>query len=175
MKSKKIHAKKLVKSNNFFTWNCIFGSFNFFPSSKIDYWPFLKLQKTEFGQNKISWNWFHEFFWHGLFKIFWPIVARNTKQGRRIIFLSHQIDPPPFIFLLPFLFQLLPIHHYHPSRSPDLQKSSKKNFHFMLHESDLPHDHSLETVGESHLKFNDFFGQNDRARAWRQKWDFFPS
>ena len=37
-----------------------------------------------------------------------------------------------------------------------------------------PHDHSLETVGESHLKFNDFFGQNDRSRAWHLKWDFFP-
>ena len=24
---------------------CIFGSFNLFPSSKIDFWPFLKLQK----------------------------------------------------------------------------------------------------------------------------------
>ena len=26
--------------------------FNFFPSSKIDFWPFLKLQKMEFGQKK---------------------------------------------------------------------------------------------------------------------------
>ena len=31
-------------------WNYIFGSFKLFPSSKIDFWPFLKLQKMEFGQ-----------------------------------------------------------------------------------------------------------------------------
>ena len=51
--------------------NCIFDSFkNFFSSSKIDFWPFLKLQKMEFGQKNFSWNWFirfHEFFWPGLF------------------------------------------------------------------------------------------------------------
>ena len=29
-----------------------FGSFNLFPSSKIDFWSFLKLQKMEFGQKK---------------------------------------------------------------------------------------------------------------------------
>ena len=34
----------------FFSWNCISGSFKLFPSSKIDFWPFLKLQKMEFGQ-----------------------------------------------------------------------------------------------------------------------------
>ena len=28
-------------------------SFELFPSSKIDFWPFLKLQKMEFGQKKI--------------------------------------------------------------------------------------------------------------------------
>ena len=42
-------------NQNFFSWNCIFDSFKLFPSSKIYFWPFLKLQK---------WNWFiwfHEF------------------------------------------------------------------------------------------------------------------
>ena len=38
--------------NHFFLWNCIFGSFKLFPSSKIDFWPFLKLQKMEFGKKK---------------------------------------------------------------------------------------------------------------------------
>ena len=33
-----------------FLWNCIFDSFKLFPSSKIDFWPFLKLKKKEFGQ-----------------------------------------------------------------------------------------------------------------------------
>ena len=49
-KFKKVQAKKLVKSNNskfFFSWNCIF------PNSKVDFWPFLKLQKMEFGLKKI--------------------------------------------------------------------------------------------------------------------------
>ena len=32
-----------------FSWNCISGSFKLFPSSKIEFWPFLKLQKMEFG------------------------------------------------------------------------------------------------------------------------------
>ena len=50
---KKSRPKKLVKSNrkiNFFSWNCISSSFKLFPSSKNDFWPFLKLQKMEFGQ-----------------------------------------------------------------------------------------------------------------------------
>ena len=34
----------------FFSWNCISGSFKLFPSSKMDFWPFLKLQKMECGQ-----------------------------------------------------------------------------------------------------------------------------
>ena len=48
-----LFRKKLVKSNKSFFFlreNCISGSFNLFPSSKIDFWPFLKLQKMEFGQ-----------------------------------------------------------------------------------------------------------------------------
>ena len=31
-----------------------FCSFKLFPSSKIDFWPFLKLQKTDFGHSKID-------------------------------------------------------------------------------------------------------------------------
>ena len=76
---KKVQAKKLVQSN-FFSWNCIFGSFKLFPSSKIDFWPFLKLQKNEIWPKIFSWNWFlwfHEFFLPGLFKIFWP-APRQT-------------------------------------------------------------------------------------------------
>ena len=52
-------------NRNFFSWNCIFDNFKHFPSSNIDFWPFLKLQKMEFGQKNCSWNWiirFHEFF-----------------------------------------------------------------------------------------------------------------
>ena len=73
---KKVQAKKLVKF--FFSWNCIFGSFKLFPSSKIDFWPFLKLQNMEFGLNKISWNWFirfHEFFGLDFFKYSGPLCT----------------------------------------------------------------------------------------------------
>ena len=34
-----------TKKSIFFSWNCIFGSFKLFSCSKIDFWPFLKLQK----------------------------------------------------------------------------------------------------------------------------------
>ena len=79
-------------SNNFFSWNCTFGSFNLFPSSKIDFWPFLQLQTMEFGQKFISWNWFILF--HGFFcpsvkylhayyeikiHILWPKIVSKTK------------------------------------------------------------------------------------------------
>ena len=43
-KFEKVQAKKLVKSN------CNSGSFKLFPTSKIDFWLFLKLQKMDFGQ-----------------------------------------------------------------------------------------------------------------------------
>ena len=53
--------KKLVKSNKSktFSWNAFLALLKkLFSSSKIDFWPFLKLQKMEFGQNIFSWNWF---------------------------------------------------------------------------------------------------------------------
>ena len=50
---KKTREIKYINQKKFFSWNCIFGSFKLFPSSKIDFWPFLKLQKMEFGQKKI--------------------------------------------------------------------------------------------------------------------------
>ena len=62
--------KNSNKSKKFFSWNCIFGRFKLFPSSNIDFWPILKLQKMAFGPKCFSWNWFiwfHEFFWPGLF------------------------------------------------------------------------------------------------------------
>ena len=49
-KFKKVEVKKLVKSNK--SKKNLGAVLNFFPSSKIDFWPFLKLQKMEFGQKK---------------------------------------------------------------------------------------------------------------------------
>ena len=48
----------------------ISGSFKLFPSSKIDFWPFLKLQKKEVSQKnfrEIELFDFTSFFWPGLF------------------------------------------------------------------------------------------------------------
>ena len=50
-----------------------FGSFKLFPGSKIDFWPFLKLQKMEFGQKNFV-KLIYEFFGVDFFLIFWPIV-----------------------------------------------------------------------------------------------------
>ena len=51
-KFKKVQAKKLVKSNkSIFSREIAFlAVLNFSPSSKIDFCPFLKWQKMEFGQ-----------------------------------------------------------------------------------------------------------------------------
>ena len=51
-KLKKSRQKKLVKSNKsiFFREIAFLAIFKLFLSSKIDFWPFLKLQKMEFGQ-----------------------------------------------------------------------------------------------------------------------------
>ena len=46
---RKSRQKKLVKSI-YFSCNCISDGYKLFPSSKIDFWSFLKLQKMEFGQ-----------------------------------------------------------------------------------------------------------------------------
>ena len=59
-----------------------FSCFKLFPSSKIVFWPFLKLQKMEFGQKNFSWNWFiwfQEFFWPERFWTFWPTMIHINK------------------------------------------------------------------------------------------------
>ena len=59
-----------------FSWNCIFGSFQLFPSSKMDFWPFLKLQKKKWNlaKNKFREIDFTSFFGRNFFLIFWPTV-----------------------------------------------------------------------------------------------------
>ena len=64
----------------------------FSPVQKLIFWPFLKWQKMEFGQKKISWNWFiwfHEFFFAldfynflahcGMLEVDW-YTSCNTKR-----------------------------------------------------------------------------------------------
>ena len=62
--------------NNFFSWNCIYGSFKLFSGSKIDCWLLLKLQKIEFGLKKIRENLISRVFLAWTFKIFWLSVLR---------------------------------------------------------------------------------------------------
>ena len=103
-------------------WNCIFGSFKLFPSSKIDFWPFLKSQKMEFGQKKIFVKLIYlisRVFWPGLFWIFWPTMRYlNIQQcstyndGVPSNFASHCGYPklfciPLYISIFFFSFQFL--------------------------------------------------------------------
>ena len=85
-KFKKVQAKKLVKSNksNIFFVKLHFWQFYTFHSSKIDFWPFLKMQKIEFGQKKNLWNWFiwfHEFFGLDFFKFSGPLWRGLVPQS----------------------------------------------------------------------------------------------
>ena len=86
-KFKYVQAKKLVKSNKlkkmFFCEIAFLSVLKHFPSSKNDFWPYLKLQKVKFGQKnfvKLIYL-IHEFFWPGLFLILWP---RPLRVGFRV-------------------------------------------------------------------------------------------
>ena len=48
-KSRPKNSWNQINQKLFFLWNCIFGSFKLFPSSKIHFCPVLKLQKMDFG------------------------------------------------------------------------------------------------------------------------------
>ena len=50
---KKVQAKKTREIKNTFCIIAFLAVLNFFTSSKIDFWSFLKLQKMEFGQKFI--------------------------------------------------------------------------------------------------------------------------
>ena len=85
-----------------FSWNCIFGNFKLFPSSKIEFWPFLKLHKMDFGHKKNSWNWFSIWFYefYGLnefdnFIFFFRIWIRKITcmSWIEIALSSNQIIP----------------------------------------------------------------------------------
>ena len=76
-KFKKVQAKKL--SQKFFFVKFQFSAvLNFFPDQKLIFGHFSNCKKLILVK-KISWNWliwFHEFFWSGLFLIFWPTVTQ---------------------------------------------------------------------------------------------------
>ena len=75
------HKNSWNQINQFFSWNCILAVLNFFHSSKIDFWPFLKLQEMKFGQKNYLWNWFiwfHEFFGLDFFNFSGPLWVSQT-------------------------------------------------------------------------------------------------
>ena len=103
--------------------NCIFGSFKLFPTSKIDFWPFLKLQKFFVFQLIVPAAIFahsHEEFWtrQALRELKIPLIG-IFKQAQKhdgtsdIIFYSCWLDLPQtyqcheflprWIFIMTFL------------------------------------------------------------------------
>ena len=80
---------------NFFLWNCIIlAGLNFFSHFKFYFWPFLKLQKLEFGQIKFFVKLIYlmsRLFWPWFFKIFWPPVQTNP------LVLPNDRDQEPFL------------------------------------------------------------------------------
>ena len=96
-----------IAQKSFFHDIAFLAVFKHFPSSEIVFWPFLKLQKMEFGQKKFSWNWFiwfHKFFVLDFFKfsgLLWTTQnlmlrvwskkegERGTEKSRQWIFRFH--------------------------------------------------------------------------------------
>ena len=89
-----------IKQNSF-PWNFIFGSFlKHFPSSKIEFWPFLKLQKLDFGQNffrEIDFFDFTSFFGLDFFKFSGPLCPKRAFPqilGRQLPTLPTRVRRP---------------------------------------------------------------------------------
>ena len=79
---KKIQAKKLVKTNksNFFSWNCIFGSF---PQFKNSFLSIFEIAKNGIWSNKLFVKLIYlisQVFWPGLSWIFCPSVECNVAR-----------------------------------------------------------------------------------------------
>ena len=106
---------KSNKSKKIFSWNCIFDSFEVFPSSKIDIWSFLKWPKMEFSQYKISWNWFiwfREFFsaWTFLNFLAYYYLQEEVKNFVKLNFTRFFFEKvSPHFFLIRLLHLLIVI------------------------------------------------------------------
>ena len=82
-------ARKLKKVQTKNSWNQINREITFwalFPSPKVDFWPFLKLQKIEFGQKKFSWNWF---IWFHKFFLAWTFLIFLARYGNMRLMLDE--------------------------------------------------------------------------------------
>ena len=94
--------QKILKSpgkktnQNFFSWNCIFWSFKLFPSSKMDFWPFLKLQKMEFGKKICEINLFDftRFFGLDFFKFSGPLCIPQLDVEKNL-YLDFELQANP--------------------------------------------------------------------------------
>ena len=74
-KSRQINSRNQI--NQIFSWNCISGSFKLFPSSKIDFWPFLKFAINKFFVKLIFL--ISQVFLPWPFLIFWPTVRQKSN------------------------------------------------------------------------------------------------
>ena len=77
------------KLSNFFREIAYLTVLKFFPVQKLNFGHFWNCKKWNLVKKKNSWNWFHDFFWPRLFKIFWPTVL-PLKPITRIDFWLHK-------------------------------------------------------------------------------------
>ena len=82
-RAKMFHSRpeNLKKSWQKNSWNCIFGSFKNFPSSKINFWPFLKYQKMDFFFVKVIYLISRVFFGLDFFKFSGPLCMYFTENS----------------------------------------------------------------------------------------------
>ena len=76
-KSRQKNSWNQIKPNFFFREIAFLAVLNFFPVQKLIFGHFWNCKKWNLVKKIFSWNWFiwfHEFFWPGLFYIFWPTV-----------------------------------------------------------------------------------------------------
>ena len=72
-----LKKSRQINQNFFFREIAFLAVLNFFPVQNLIFGHFWNGQKWNLVKKFFSWNWiiwFHEFFWPGLFLIFWPTV-----------------------------------------------------------------------------------------------------
>ena len=75
-------------------WNCIYDSFELFPTSKIDFGHFWNCKRWILVKYFLSWNWFiwfREYFWSGLFFNFLADCAYSNYLHKWIICWCNEI------------------------------------------------------------------------------------
>ena len=111
-KSSQKNSWNQINQNLFFREIAFLAVLNFFPSSKIDFWPCLKLQKMEFGEKifcEIDLSDFMSFFGLDFFKFSGPLWAtymdffqvlpyKITRSSRKKSLLGTRVASSMFFF-----------------------------------------------------------------------------